>query len=127
MDFLFWLLATIGGWIVTKMLDALCERWQKTRTRRTPLTDTQVLAYHRRRFRTMAFLVAWCALMLVGSIATAPAVHSVWWYAAVVFIASAGVYAALRLPRYRRRVREAQARIRRSQAPRQSMPGPGRP
>src|SRR5574343_389523 len=78
MDFLFWLLATIGGWIVTKMLDALCERWQKTRTRRTPLTDTQVLAYHRRRFRTMAFLVAWCALMLVGSIATAPAVHSVW-------------------------------------------------
>ena len=84
-----WLVLTIAAWIVEKTLDALLERWKRRHA--ANLTDTQVLAYHRSRFRTMAFLAVWCALMLTGVLVTAPPERDVLWYAGVAFIAAAGI------------------------------------
>lgn len=106
-----WFVLTIAAWIVERLLDTWLERWKTARANRAPLTDVQVLAHHRRRFGAALFLTAWCALMLVLSIVTAPPAPGAWWYVAVVAIAGIGVHAALRLPRYRRRVRDARARM----------------
>lgn len=111
MDALTWLFLTVGGWIVKKLLDALHERWQRARHWQTPPTDAQVLAYHRRRFRGAAWLVAWCAVMLLLALVMAPAVREPWWYFPMALIAAIGAHSAWRLRRYAQRVREARERV----------------
>lgn len=114
MDGFNWLLGTVGGWIVCKLLDHLWKRWTTKRATRPPLTDAEVLVRHRRRFGTTLFLALWCAIMFTGSIATAPARRDALWYTFVVVIAAIGIHAAVRLPRYRRRVTEARERLARA-------------
>lgn len=75
------------------------------------ISDLDLLRRHRRRVGAAVFLVAWCSGMLALSLATAPAEPAAWWYIAVAVIAGIGVHAALRLPRYWRRVRETSGRL----------------
>lgn len=90
------------------------------------MIDPDILRHHRGRIRTMAFLAVWCALMFTGALVTAPPERDALWYGGVAFIAAAGLYAALRLPRYRRRVHEARARCERAAVTTHVMKGPHR-
>lgn len=114
MDALIWLLGTVGGWIVKKLLDEWYARWKERRASRKPLTDAEVLAAHRQRFFSATGLSLWCAIMFAASIATAPPSPGVLWYGLVAFIAVAGIAFAYRLPRYWRRVRASRAMLARS-------------
>jgi len=82
---------------------------QKPRARRAPLTDAQVLAHHRRRFRLALVPCVVTAVAIVLSLATGTdaATRTPLWYVGMAVLIALGIYGARVARRRWRRLRDS--------------------